>query len=546
MSGSPSAAQGGALEAVLAREQAATELRHWVRLTRRCNNRCLFCHDSSRQDGSTISLEDVNRDVQEGRRRGATRLVLSGGEPTLHPQFVEAVAAGSSAGYRWVQVISNGRMFAYERFTERAAAAGLDEATLSVHGHTPELHDALVGARGAFAQSVRGVRNLLRAGRVVSVDVVVTRLNVRHLADLLRLFLDLGVRQFDLLHLVPFGRGFEEHRSELFFDADEERDHVLEALRLADQPGVHLWTNRWPAPLLEGAERLIQDPHKLLDELHGARATFEACLVTGAFPDCHGERCGFCFLDPYCRALFGDRAALRAGEFEVVALDSAEVAGLGEPRLAALERQGRAAYRVRAPGADEAAAALRHLPRGATAPLELDLLRLAGLPADLASRVRRVVVRRPDLFDAALALGAEVEVPLERGSQDLARRAVQAAPDRVLLTLPSRALLSEVVEREPAPGELAAMAGRARAEGLALCLSPRSGRGRSTLRSSALDAAGRIDLFAWSEGYIRERYRTKSLRCRGCADEAACAGAHVNTVRAHGFGWMRPRPRGAP
>ena len=211
-------ARSGAAEA-LAREGAAVEERHWVRLTRRCNNRCLFCHDSERQDGTNVPLDEVLAQVRAGRARGAERLVLSGGEATLHPGFLEAVAAGRAAGYRWVQVISNGRMFAYDKFTRQAAAAGLDEATVSVHGHTPELHDALAGARGAFAQALRGIRNLQAAGRVVSVDVVVCRPNVRHLGDILQLFLGMGVTEFDLLHLIPHGRAEGAERERLAYDA---------------------------------------------------------------------------------------------------------------------------------------------------------------------------------------------------------------------------------------------------------------------------------------------------------------------------------------
>jgi MoaA/NifB/PqqE/SkfB family radical SAM enzyme len=258
-----------ALDAVVAREGAAQERRQWVRLTRLCNNRCLFCHDALRHDGTAVPADQAREEIAAGSARGAERLVLSGGEPTVHPAFVDLVAAGRAAGYRWIQVVTNGRMFAYDRFAERAVAAGLDEVTVSLHGHTPELHDGLVGVRGAFAQGVRGIRNLQRLGRVVSIDVVVCRPNVRHLPDMLRAFLALGVREFDLLHLVPFGRAFEEHRDELWFDPAAERAPVLEALALRHLPDVHLWTNRWPAPLLEGAEELIQDPTKILDEVRG-------------------------------------------------------------------------------------------------------------------------------------------------------------------------------------------------------------------------------------------------------------------------------------
>jgi len=529
------------VEAVVARESAATEERQWVRLTRRCNNHCLFCHDTDRHDGTAVPLEQVSAEIRAGRERGATRLVLSGGEPTIHPAFLDAVALGRRAGYRWVQAISNGRMFAYDLFTRRAVAAGLDEATISMHGHTAELHDALAGAPGAFAQGLRGLRNLQAAGRVVSVDVVVCRPNVRHLADILRFFLGLGVREFDLLHLVPFGRAFEERRADLVYDPRAERAHVLEALELAKLPGVHVWTNRWPAPLLEGAEHLIQDPHKILDELRGTFEGFSAYLETGDGPECRGERCGRCFLDGFCRALFDARERLLAGTFPVVAVAAPEAAALGAGARAAVERQSGAALRLRATGPAEAEGSLRILPRGGSADLHLDLATLDGLPPSLARRTRRAVVRREEALDPALALPhVQVEVPLERATAGLARRALALAPERVVLRMSGRSLLSETLTADLDPAEVAAIASGARAEWIAACLAPGAAEPAATLEAATLRPGGGLDLLAWAEHYVRDLYRTRSLRCEGCSAAGRCGGAHVNYVRAHGFGWMRP------
>lgn len=543
----PAAVQGGTLAAVLARESAATEERHWVRLTRRCNTRCVFCHDAERQDGTVVSLDEVVADIRAGRERGATRLVLSGGEPTVHPRFLAAVEAGRAAGYRWVQVITNGRMCAYPRFVERAAAAGIDEATVSIHGHTPELHDGLVGVPGAFAQAIAGVRNLRRAGRVVSVDVVVCKPNVRHLPDILRFLLSLGIREFDLLHLVPFGRGFDEHRGDLFYDHAREQPRILEALAIARMPGVHVWTNRWPAPLLEGAEHLIQDPHKILDEVRGTREGLEAYLATGSGPRCRGERCGHCFLEGFCLALFRARDRLVSGTYTTVSLDATAGAALAPGAREAVARQSGAAHRIVARTPDDAERVLRASPRGADAPLELDVPAAGPLLAALGRRVRRLVVRRAEDLGAALACaGAELELPLEKATVEIARRARAEAPERTVLVVEGRARLSEVLARDLAPHALAPLAEAARAEGLPPCVAPRSAPPREVLDASTLRPDGALDLLPWAERWVRDGYRTRSLRCRSCAAAERCPGAHVNAVRAHGFGFMRPdrAPRG--
>jgi hypothetical protein len=61
-----------------------------------------------------------------------------------------------------------------------------------------------------------------------------------------------------------------------------------------------------------------------------------------------------------------------------------------------------------------------------------------------------------------------------------------------------------------------------------------------TLDSSMLLPSGRPEIFRYTKRFILDRYRTKSLRCRTCVQVDACSGLHVNYVRAHGYGAMRP------
>ncbi len=124
-------------------EEAAHEKRNWVRLSYDCNNHCTFCLDSDAHNGTMRSTQDIKVQIVEGRKRGSERLILSGGEPTMHPNFLDFVKLGRRAGYRKVQTVTNGRMFKYPEFLNRAADNGLDEITFSLHGHTAKLHDAL-------------------------------------------------------------------------------------------------------------------------------------------------------------------------------------------------------------------------------------------------------------------------------------------------------------------------------------------------------------------------------------------------------------------
>src|SRR5262245_19451465 len=86
-----------AMNKQLDREAAAHEKRNWVRLTSMCNNKCTFCLDALAHNETMAADEEVKHRIIEGRKNGATRLILSGGEPTIHPNYVKFIRYGHLA-----------------------------------------------------------------------------------------------------------------------------------------------------------------------------------------------------------------------------------------------------------------------------------------------------------------------------------------------------------------------------------------------------------------------------------------------------------------
>ena len=426
---------------ILQHEEAAHERRNWVRLTFDCNDRCVFCLDAHTHDGTVRAREEIKQQILDGRRKGAERLILSGGEPTIHPDFVDFVRLGRLAGYRKVQTVTNGRMFAYGEFLRRSLDAGLGEITFSIHGPNAKIHDALVGTRGAFDEEVIGLKRALADGRpIVNIDVCVNRGNVKQLPELLATFTAMGVREYDLLHVIPFGRAYTEGKDTLFYDLEEMRPYLLEAFSYARRPGIHIWLNRFPPQHLEGFEDLIQDPYKLGDEVRGRKEEYAHLLERGVPLDCRApHRCGYCYLQPLCDTLDEVRARVEDADFAVLRVDTtweaqqAPVYG-GDP-ASRKRAETQMALRARHAGQDsgaeaEAAAAMAPEPvlvdRSKVAPrLRLPLLSplpgggvpefrppkvrpLPGLASEAGARALWVVA--PDLASARVC-AAEFDVP---------------------------------------------------------------------------------------------------------------------------------------
>jgi MoaA/NifB/PqqE/SkfB family radical SAM enzyme len=529
------------LNKVFEHEEAAHDKRNWVRLSYDCNNRCTFCLDSNAHDGTMRANDEIKVQIVEGRKKGMTRLILSGGEPTMHPNFLDFVLLGKKAGYRKVQTVTNGRMFSYPEFLDRAAKNGLDEITFSLHGHTAKLHDALVGTPGAFEQETKGLRAALASGRfIVNVDVVINKMNVKHLPEMLDKFIEWGVKEFDLLHIIPFGNAWTEARHHLFYDLDAHHDHLQRAFAYSKRPDVHIWLNRFPPQHAEGFEELIQDPYKLNDEVRGRREEYDRYLSIGQKLMCRQpERCQYCYLAPLCDALDEVIDTRKASEVDVVRHEGAPLAAgkLPEAPLARIVASDMAAAKVLAEAAKSPA-------------IELDLDGYTGLAEAIADgtvfgkRLERAYAKDAASMTALLAIPGDFEVAVRLTKETApAIRALSPLPSRLAVVQPNYDRVTEQRQHDvdDVKAFFASLEGPVKTDNVPRCLSKRPAkRHLRVLDTAMLGADARVDMTKFTKRYVTDGFYTKSLRCRQCVENESCRGVHINFVRAHGYAPLEP------
>jgi pyruvate-formate lyase-activating enzyme len=541
-------------EALAVKEHAVHEERIWVRTTYACNNRCIFCLDGDVPPRGHRPKAEVEAEIRERFVPGA-RLIISGGEASIHPDFLDFVKLGRDLGYNWIQTITNGRMFAYKDFAQTATDNGLSEATFSMHGHTSALHDELTGIEGGFKYALRGMVNLLKTGRVVvNVDVVINGLNYRYLDDILDFYMRLGIHEFDLLQIVPFGRAWwPQFRDRMFYDIDEAFPYLNKAFKRASMPGVYIWTNRFPVAYLEDIEELIQDPHKLFDEMRGRRAEFDHFIESGEMLECYPERCRFCFLHDYCAGLVELRRRLHARDYRVLEIDltAGDDAKPHGVLAQLIENTDLSGWRLHARDLDQARDWLRAAPplRGEGA-LWLDrwsdlfTRSKSGRLPDSLDGVTTLVCGDPSVIADLARLDVALELLLTKDSANTlaALRESLIARGRVALRYPSVETLSEASALLPDPTDALAPWRDAPVPvfGVPLCLHPLARPEPPTLRLTSLDEQGLLDMPRYTRDYIRHEYRAHSNRCSDCVKREGCPGLHLNTLRVHRFRQLQP------
>ena len=155
-----------------------------VRINFHCNQACDFCFVSTHLPPPQEAA--VREAIETAGREGAV-LVLSGGEPTLNPRLLEYVQLAKLRGVRAVELQTNATRIVERGLAEPLAAAGLDQAMVSLHGSTAEISDAITGAPGTFAATLRGIDALVQASVRVRLNFVFCQGNrddFPHLVDL--------------------------------------------------------------------------------------------------------------------------------------------------------------------------------------------------------------------------------------------------------------------------------------------------------------------------------------------------------------------------
>jgi uncharacterized radical SAM superfamily Fe-S cluster-containing enzyme len=151
-----------------------------VDLTNRCNMMCDPCFMDANQVGyvhelSWPEIQKLLDDALTIQPRRQLSVQFSGGEPTLSPHFLEAVAYARKVGYFAVQCATNGLRFAEEPgFAQKAKEAGLRMAYLQFDGIGNEAN-AHRKIGNLFDVKLRAIEELSSAG--IDIILVVTLVN---------------------------------------------------------------------------------------------------------------------------------------------------------------------------------------------------------------------------------------------------------------------------------------------------------------------------------------------------------------------------------
>ncbi len=294
----------------------------YIQVVRHCNHFCGFC--SNPTTPYTHDFDSMRVLVDDFVERGYFGVILTGGEPTLHPDLPRIARYAADRGLH-VRMITNGHRLADRAFAGALAEAGLKLVHISIYSVRPEIEARLRGVEGTLERAFEALRNAREFGIEVNINCVINRLNADHLDENIRHFIEHHpeIRHFVWNNLDPSMGRAEVNQDQFTPRLGDFELSLHRALRLLHKSGrtfrvekvplcymtEFAWASTETRKIVKSEERIVH----FLDDKQTVRQTEWGHL--------YAEDCSACSLRSICGGLFDRGAAYDPAELYPVFVD---------------------------------------------------------------------------------------------------------------------------------------------------------------------------------------------------------------------------------
>jgi heme d1 biosynthesis radical SAM protein NirJ len=185
-------------------------------LIRRCNLTCKHCYTTSTDINfpNELSTPEIYTVMDDLKAFKVPVLILSGGEPLLHPDIFDISRRAKDMGF-YVALSTNGTKIS-ERNIDQIADINYQYIGVSLDG-IKDTHDQFRRVKGSFDQALYGIQLCLEKSIKVGLRFTLTQDNAHDFPALLELMDDHNIDKFYLSHLNYGGRGNKNRKDDAHF-----------------------------------------------------------------------------------------------------------------------------------------------------------------------------------------------------------------------------------------------------------------------------------------------------------------------------------------
>ncbi len=176
-------------------------------ITSVCNEKCRHCYnywrsESDSQNAFNMPLYLFDKCMDEIIANDVLHVIFTGGEPFINYDILlrgiqKASAAGLSTSCNSNLLIAN------KHKLEELHYAGLPHILTSLNSYDEQTNDYIASHNGALKKIINGIENATDAGIKISTNMIITKNNISHIHETVRLSYELGVKKFHVTRVIP-------------------------------------------------------------------------------------------------------------------------------------------------------------------------------------------------------------------------------------------------------------------------------------------------------------------------------------------------------
>lgn len=150
-----------------------------------CNHNCICCPLTTYDRlHKRIELEDIKQRIDLIPMSKNNHIVLSGGEPMIHPDFFDILNYLTDKHFS-ITILSNSSKCRDSEFAKRLAGYKHLDVITAIHSCTPKLHDEMTGTAGSLLETLEGLDHLVENGVPITIKYI---FNAKTLPTLMNTF----------------------------------------------------------------------------------------------------------------------------------------------------------------------------------------------------------------------------------------------------------------------------------------------------------------------------------------------------------------------
>ncbi len=203
-----------------------------------CNNRCIFCLNGDRREQQPAVSEKEIKKTLDGLKHTAPTVIFTGGEPSIKDNFFKILEYANER-FDNISIWSNLRAFSDMTFAKKVMDIKPDiRYEVSLHSIIPAQHDSFVRVKGAWKQTIGGIKNLVNlGGNNICVVFGIFKQNYTNLPAAVEFLSKLNIREIDFVLVRKEGYATEAYPT-LLPKIERVSTHLFDAFEKAGNYGI--------------------------------------------------------------------------------------------------------------------------------------------------------------------------------------------------------------------------------------------------------------------------------------------------------------------